>query len=130
MFELHTPHSHPPPDIPAPTFGCTHRPQPGDGDWQLLDGGASTTDGPAPARQPAIVPASFPNQVHPSLRREETFKKLSSETCFFAVRVWGVGGARRVEAGGPAGSSAAAPPHLTLPACPPHVPCAVLLPAE
>lgn len=109
------------------------RPQPGDGDWVLSDGSLSATGGPAPARRPAVVPASFPNevrplldtgdksaqlwtkrrpptccvcqcppapphhtlpaprlpagpppQVHPALRQEETFRKLSSETCFFA----------------------------------------------
>ncbi len=38
-------------------------------------------------QHPVHVPASFPNMVHPSLRRESTFRKLSAETNFFALCV-------------------------------------------
>ncbi|KAL4448046.1 hypothetical protein ABPG75_005265 [Micractinium tetrahymenae] len=61
-----------------------HMPHPGDGDWTLQDGSVSAAGTPPPAQRPVVTPASYPNQVHPSLRREETFKKLSAETCFYA----------------------------------------------
>ncbi|KAI3438424.1 hypothetical protein D9Q98_000855 [Chlorella vulgaris] len=59
------------------------RPQPGDADWRLTDGTLSGGGGPPAPQHPVVTPPSFPNMVHPSLRREETWKKLNAETAFF-----------------------------------------------
>eukprot|EP00887_Chlorella_sp_A99_P004683 scaffold4.g4683.t1 len=57
-----------------------NRPQPGDADWRLADGGLSLGGSPCVPHRPAVVPASYPNEVHPSLKREEAFSGLSTGT--------------------------------------------------
>ena len=62
------------------------RPQRSDWEWRFADGSLADPEaGPAPRTpHPVITPPSYPTEVHPALRNEATFHKLSQETAFFA----------------------------------------------
>ena len=63
---------------------CT--PQPFDADWRNADGTVvhpEAAPAPRPSR-PVVTPPSFPSDVHPSLRTEATWRKLTPETAFIA----------------------------------------------
>lgn len=69
-----------------PTLPPQRRTQRGDADWRHPDGTPADPAAVAPPLTPApvVTPSSYPSEIHPALRDEATFQRLSPETAFFA----------------------------------------------
>ncbi|GAB4823932.1 hypothetical protein N2152v2_010978 [Parachlorella kessleri] len=73
-------------ELPLLETAVQTRPQLFDAEWRHADGTLGDPEAapaPRPSR-PVVTPPSFPSDIHPSLRTDTTWRKLSPETAFFA----------------------------------------------